>query len=118
MTSTALKMQDRVLIGKCQIARSFLSRFMGLMGRTELPKDEAILFPKCNSIHTFFMRFPIDVVMVDAKGKVVAVRESLKPWRMTPPRFDVKHIIELSAFRSRELGITAGTQLEVQGVWA
>ncbi len=117
MSWATLKMQDRVLFSKCRVARSFMARFLGLMGRASLPKDEAIVFPKCNSIHTFFMRFPIDVVMVDANGKVVVVREALAPWRMTLPRFDVKHTIEMSAFRSSELGIKCGLKLDIKGVW-
>ncbi len=117
MKSAALKSQNRTLVGNCRIARDFVSRFLGLMGRKSLPEDEAILFPKCNSVHTMFMRFPIDVVLVDRDGKVVGV-ELMKPWRMMLPRKNTKHIIELRANRSAELGIRAGMTLEINGVWA
>jgi uncharacterized membrane protein (UPF0127 family) len=118
MKSSALKTQNRVLVGNCRIARSFFSRFMGLMGRKSLPADEAILFPKCNSVHTMFMRFPIDVVLVDAQGRVVGVDVAMKPWRMMMPRKNTKHIIELPANRSEELGIRAGVLLDINGVWS
>jgi uncharacterized membrane protein (UPF0127 family) len=107
----------RTLIPTCRVATDFFSRFMGLMGRSSIGADEALVFPRCNSIHTFFMRFPIDVVMVDAQGKVVDVIAHLGPWRMLLPRWNAKHVIELRADRSRELGIVPGTQLEFQGVW-
>lgn len=118
MKSAPLKMDNRVLLGNCRIARDFFSRFMGLMGRTSLSDDEAIVFPKCDSIHTFFMRIPIDVVMLDRDGKVVGIDEAMKPWRMMLPRRGVKHIVEMKAFRSRELGIVPGRVLEINGAWA
>jgi uncharacterized membrane protein (UPF0127 family) len=113
----ALKKETRVLIPKCWVARSYFERFLGLMGKTGIPGDEALLFPRCNSIHTFFMRFPIDVVMVGRDGRVVEVCESMGPWRMQLPRFKAKHVIEMRAGLARELGISAGTQLDCEGVW-
>jgi uncharacterized protein len=77
-----------------------------------------MVFPKCNSIHTFFMRMPIDVVLVDAKGVVVGVEENLAPWRLLLPRKATRHVLELKAFRSRELGIKTGMALVVEGAWA
>lgn len=110
-------MQDRVLVPNCKIAGDFFSRFFGLMGRRAIGADEAILFPKCDSIHTFFMRFAIDVVMVDREGRVIGVKEAMAPWRLLLPRRGIRHIIELGAHRSRELGITTGTMLQISGVW-
>ncbi len=117
MSTIALKMRDRVLVPQCWVARSFFSRFMGLMGRSGLSANEAMLFPKCNSIHTFFMRFPIDVVLVDAQGAVVGVEENVRPWRLLLPKRRTRHVIELRAMRSRELGIAPGVVLERNGVW-
>jgi len=112
---SALKSQDRVLVSRCGIAESFVPRFLGLMGRRSLSGDEGLLFPRCNSIHTFFMRFPIDVVFLDAQGKVLTVIEALRPWRMLLPRLSAKHCLELAAHRSRELGIETGMKLQIQG---
>jgi uncharacterized protein len=118
MTATALKTQGRTLIAQAKIANTFFSRFWGLMGRKELSPDEAIVFPKCNSIHTFFMRIPIDVVVLDPKGTVLSVEENMAPWRLMLPRRGASHIIEMKAFRSKELGIRAGSLLEMEGVWS
>lgn len=109
--SYQLKLQEKVLVPKLNMATNFFTRFMGLMGKSGIPSDEALFFPKCNSIHTFFMRFPIDVVFVSESGEVVEVLESLGAWRMLLPRRRVKHTIELKAMRSRELGIKPGQQL-------
>lgn len=113
-----LKKGKETLIEKCRIADAFLTRFMGLMGKKKLSTDEAILFPKCNSIHTFFMRMPIDVIFVSKSGKVVAVLESLAPWRMLLPRAAAKHTIEMRAHRAKELGISPGDVLECEGVFS
>ncbi len=118
MTVQALKTQNRVLISQCRIARDFFSRFMGLMGRRHIDADEGVLFPKCNSVHTFFMRIPIDVVRLDAGGRVVKVEPNVAPWRLLMPSRETKHILELRANRSQELGIAAGTLLQIEGVWS
>lgn len=117
MQASSLKHNEGELIKKAWVAKDPLSRFLGLMGRKGLPENEAIVFPKCNSIHTFFMRFPIDVVMVAGDGRVVEVIEAMKAWRMLLPRWNAKHVIELRAGRAKELGISVGTVLNCGGAW-
>lgn len=117
MQASALKHKEGELIRKAWVAKDPFSRFLGLMGKKGIPADEAMVFPRCNSIHTFFMRFPIDVVMVAADGKVVEVIEGMKAWRLLLPRWDAKHVIELKAGRARELGISVGTVLNCGGAW-
>jgi uncharacterized membrane protein (UPF0127 family) len=114
---TALKKESRVLISRCRVATGFFERFMGLMLRSGIGEDEAILFPRCNSIHMFFMRFPIDVVLVAEDGEVVEVIECLRPWRLILPRSRARHVIEMKSGRSRQLGISAGEKLTCPGVW-
>jgi len=117
MKYAELKKGDQTLIPKCWIADSFVSRFMGLMGKKEIPEGEAVCFPKCNSVHTFFMRFSIDVIRLDAHGMVIDVVSGLKPWRMLAPSMKVKHMVEMSSQRSKELGITTGEKLTCNGAW-
>lgn len=87
------------------------------MGRQALTDDEAMLFPRCNSIHTFWMRFAIDVVFLAGDGRVFEVVERVKPWRVCLPRFRASHVLELKAHRSRDLGCTVGTTLSCKEVW-
>lgn len=110
-----LKTDGRVLVPNTKVATGFFTRFLGLMGRRTLPADHALLFPRCNSVHTFFMRFAIDVVVVDAQGEVVHVTE-MRPWRLMMPRARAKHIIEMLAGRAEDLGIRPGVRLKVEGV--
>jgi uncharacterized membrane protein (UPF0127 family) len=68
-------------------------RRRGLRGRGFLPPDHAMLFPRCRSVHTFGMRFPITVAFVDARWRIVAVRR-LAPRRLARPRLSARSVLE------------------------
>ena len=70
-----------ILAQKVEMADSFLARLKGLMFRKELPKGCGLLLAPCLQIHTCFMRFAIDAVFCDKGGKVLYVKEQMKPWR-------------------------------------
>ena len=67
---------------RAEVAKTFWQRFKGLMGRKALPKGEGMLILKCNSIHTCFMRFPIDATFLDRDDNVVKVVRNIRPWRL------------------------------------
>lgn len=115
--TTILRKENEVLVEQCVVARNFFTRFLGLMGRTHLPANEAIIFPKCNSIHTFFMRMPIDVVFVSATGEVVRVLNSLSPWRLLLPIKGAVHTIELGPDQANQKKIRQGDRLICPGVF-
>jgi hypothetical protein len=58
------------------------TRNRGLLGRSGLADDHALILAPCSSIHTFFMQFAIDVAFVDREGGVLRVRQALGPWRV------------------------------------
>jgi uncharacterized membrane protein (UPF0127 family) len=58
------------------------TRKRGLLGREALPKDTALVIAPCNGIHTWFMRFPIDIVFVAKDGRVLKARSGVGPWRV------------------------------------
>ena len=74
---------------------SFSSRFMGLMFTRDF--DYCMRFGKCNSIHTFFMKTNIDVVMTDKDDNVLYVFKDLKPWRVILPKKGVYSTYEFPA---------------------
>ena len=65
-----------------RIAGGFLQRARGLLLRPPLAENEALLLPGCASVHTFGMRYTIDVVFLDPLGRVLRVARSLRPWRV------------------------------------
>lgn len=101
------------LAGKVTVARGFWQRLVGLMGRapSRMAPDECLVIPQCAAVHTCFMRFPIDVVFVDASGRVLKVVESLPPYRAASAR-GAMATVELAAGASRRLGIRPGSVLE------
>ena len=78
-----IKNGDKLLIGNkvftVKVADSFFSRLLGLMGKKEMKDNQALLITKCNSIHTFFMRFNMDAVFFDKNMVVKKSVKSIKP---------------------------------------
>jgi uncharacterized protein len=93
-----------------RIARNFYQRLVGLMFSSQLPVDEAFFIPRCSSIHTCFMRYPIDLVYVDAQGVVTKLVKHLKPWRFSRAAKPTQHVVELAAGSIERLGLNAGMQ--------
>jgi len=83
------------------------ARVRGLIGRPcPLPGTGFLLRPAA-SVHTCFMRYPIDVVFLDGDGRVLAVHETLPPWRMRAQR-GARAVLELRPGEARRLGIRRG----------
>jgi len=76
------------------IADTFLKRLTGLLNRKSLNKGEALILSPSNSIHSFFMRFAIDVIFLDKSGKVIDVLFSFKPFRFSAIYFTCHTVIE------------------------
>lgn len=106
--------RDRILATRASRAEGFWNRFMGLMGQTSLPMGEALHIVPCNSIHTFFMRIPIDVLFLDAENRVVRTYEALPPWRMTPPIRKARTVLEFPIGTLAGSGTAVGDQLRFE----
>ena len=65
------------------VADTFLGRLKGLLGTKTLPEHTGLLLMNCNSIHMFFMKYPIDVVYVDGDYRIVKLVENLQPWKIS-----------------------------------
>ena len=65
-----------------EVAETFAERAKGLIGRRGLAPGTGMLITKCNCIHTFFMRFPIDATFLDKNGDVVKIVRNIRPWRL------------------------------------
>lgn len=84
-----------VLAEHTERTTSARERLRGLLGRDGLPHGHALLIEPCNSIHTFFMRFPIDVLFLDREGRVVRALPRLRPWRATRVYLAAHSVLEL-----------------------
>jgi uncharacterized membrane protein (UPF0127 family) len=88
-------------------ARSFWSRLGGLLARPALRDDEALYLAPCSSVHTCFMRYPIDVVFVDRGGRAMKIVPHLKPWRAAAC-WGAHGALELRAGRATHYGAVRG----------
>jgi uncharacterized protein len=101
---------DGLLVCRARVARSFVARFLGLMGRAGLEAGTGLLFPGTSSVHTHFMRFPIDVVFLDSERRIVSVVAALRPWRFTAAKSAVS-VLELAGGECERLGLAEGDVL-------
>jgi len=101
---------DRVVLRRCWVASSPLARMRGLLGRSGLESGEGLLLRPASSVHTFFMRFAIDVVFLTPDGDVVKVASNVRPWRAVGAR-GAKAVVELAAGEADRRGIRAGERL-------
>lgn len=101
-----------VISNNMKIASSFNDRLVGLMFKGPLKENDSLLINPCNSIHTFFMKYAIDVIFLNKKLEVVAIYNNLKPWRLTKIVFKASQVLEMEAGRlNREIKI--GDKLEI-----
>ena len=106
--------RDRPLITRGELADTFWTRFRGLMGRTSLPEGGGLVLKGEKNIHTFFMKFPIDVVYADQTWRVVRVDTAMPPSRVAPFVARSTYILELPAGVIQATGTSVGDQLNLK----
>ena len=102
---------DNKPVSPAEVATTRHSRAKGLLGRDHL--EGVLILPKVRSIHTFGMKFPIDVALMDQSMTVQKVFESVAPNRVVLPRSRTRHVVESAGGRFEEFGLRPGAQLEV-----
>jgi len=96
------------------VAQSFGSRLQGLMFKRALPEGHALLIKRCNSIHTFFVRFPIDVMFLSEDHHVIAVYSNMLPFKLSKRFGKAKAVLETQAGIIDRHSIKAHDQLRFQ----
>ena len=86
---------EMMLASDVALARSRLARARGLLGYSSLAPGEGLWIAPCRGVHTWGMRFPIDLVALDVSGTVVDVVSDLRPWRIRLPRPGTVGVLEL-----------------------
>src|SRR4051812_14841395 len=100
----------QILCERCVLADTLWWRMRGLLGRRELERGEGIVLRPSWSVHTFFVRFPIDVVFVDADQMVGRAVSNLRPWRLATCR-GARDVVELRAGECARRGVVEGQRL-------
>ncbi len=103
------------LATELMIARTHWTRFRGLMATdaSRFRKGQGLWISPSRGVHTFAMRFPIDVVYLDRDRTVIHVEEDLKPWRLAAIRIRATSVLELPTGTIRESKTTLGDLVDI-----
>ena len=106
------------LAARVEVAANPWRRFVGLMGKRDLPDGGGLLIRPCNSIHMFFMHMPLDVLHFGASGPdgdpVLRVLLGIKPWRVGPIVRGSKYVLELPAGTAARTGTGVGDIISLE----
>jgi uncharacterized membrane protein (UPF0127 family) len=96
-------------------AKSAWQRAIGLMGRTKLDPDEGLWLEPCSAVHTIGMRIPVDIVLLNASHRVVAIVPNACPMCPIISHPGTTVVIELASGSAKRSAIAIGHQLRLQG---
>jgi hypothetical protein len=100
------------VIEPLHVPHGMRARMRGLLGRDGLAEGEGMWFPHCRSVHTFGMRFAIDLVYLDRRFRVCKIVSDLRPARVSAC-LSASSVIELSSGGAHKLGLSLGTRLDI-----
>jgi uncharacterized protein len=101
------------LVGECiRVAESGLTRIVGLLGERELLPGDGLLILPSQGVHTWGMRFPIDIAVLDDDWKVIATRRELRPFRMTRVFWKASAVLELPSGTLKSTSTDVGDTIE------
>ncbi len=107
--------RQTVLAQSADVADTSAKRRTGLLKHERLEAGEGLWIVPCESVHTFFMKFPIDLVYLDKKRKVRKVRHAVPPWRLSAC-LTAHSILELPAGTVAESGTSVGDELAIDNL--
>ena len=111
MATLTLRREDgRIVCERVVVADRAHRRMRGLLGRKYLRQGEGMVLRPGWSIHTAFMRFPIDAVFLDADQVVIKIEHEVGPWRTVSCR-GAREVVELPAGESRRRGLEVGDRV-------
>jgi uncharacterized protein len=110
-----LKDETTVFFAKVKVATGVVGRARGLLFKPPLDSGYGMYFFRCNSIHTWFMRYPIDVVYLDEENCIVKIVSCLKPWRFSGS-LRASSVIEVPAGYAKEKLLEIGDKVYFDSV--
>ena len=103
--------RNTVLATYMEVADSGAKRNKGLLGRESLFPGEGLWIIPCEAVHTFWMRFPIDLVYLDSKKRIRKLRGEVRPWRLSAC-ISAHSVLELPSGTIRDTRTEPGDTLE------
>jgi uncharacterized protein len=107
--------REAYLATQLRIAQTHWSRFRGLMctDSASFVKGCGVWLVPSRGVHSFAMRFPIDVLYLSHEQTVIHLEQNLKPWRVAPVRMNAASVLELPANTLNETQTSIGDQIEI-----
>lgn len=105
---------NKVLADRVGVAATRAARAVGLLSRDGLEPGEALWIVPSRGVHTWGMRFTIDVVALDEAGTVIDCVSNLRPWRVRLPRRGTAGVLELPAGTLAASGTQLGHQVSLE----
>lgn len=102
-----------IIAREARVASSLGQRMKGLLGRSGLSVNEALILKPCSSIHTFGMRFPIDVLFLGRNMRVIKIIQHIPPNRLSPLVWASQMAIELPAGKVGQTQTEVGDRVEI-----
>lgn len=100
-----------LIADQVEIAGTFWQRLIGLLGRSGIKQNQGLLLPECNAVHSFMMRFPIDILFLDQERIVTKTVHRLKPNRMMFSSRRTRNTLELASGMLARYGVKVGDRI-------
>lgn len=105
--------QNNLIADNIKVAENFFTRSIGLLSRKSIFENEGLIIKPCCSIHTFFMKFAIDVLFINKQNEVIALYENVKPYRILPIHLNSSYIVELAAGQIFGKNVNKGDLIQI-----
>jgi uncharacterized membrane protein (UPF0127 family) len=103
---------SRTIFENAAMTEGFSERLTGLMFRNKPLEFDALVIDKCDSIHTFFMRFAIDAIFLNKEGRIIRIVKNIKPFRIILPISNACYVIECESRETTEQNFHTGDTIE------
>jgi uncharacterized membrane protein (UPF0127 family) len=98
-------------IKRVKIADSIWKKALGVMFWKSWGDNQGLLLTQTSGVHTFFVRFPIDLVFLNNDFEIVRLVKNLKPWKISPIDFRSAHVLELTTGTISTFNLAVGDKI-------
>jgi uncharacterized membrane protein (UPF0127 family) len=113
---SSLKKNEQIIVNNVGVANHFSERLIGMMFKKAIDSDEGLYIPNCRSVHTFFVRFDLDLVWVNKQLEIVKLVDRMKTWRMSSIVFKAYGVIELAPGTIGKSNLKVGDRLTLENM--
>lgn len=103
--------QEIIIAKEVRDATTFWQRLLGLLGKKDLSVEQGLIIEPCKIVHTFFMKFALDIIFLNQRDRVVNIIENMPPNRISPFINEAQVVVELKAGVSKNKEIRLGNKI-------